>query len=76
MYTLEKPGKLTNSKKDQDLHLKHQLQLLAEEDVGDRGLVLWWGGKQLTWRWKSKCLVNKCLLGQAETMGHRDISDL
>ena len=76
MYTLEKPGKLTNSKKDQDLHLQQQLQLMAEKDVGDRGLVLWWGGKKLTWRWKSKCLVNKCLLGQAETVGHRDISDL
>ena len=21
--------------------------------------------------WKSKCLVNKCLLGQPETVGHR-----
>ena len=21
------------------------------------------GERQLTWRWKSKCLVNKCLLG-------------
>ena len=51
MYTLEKPGKLTNSKKDQDLHLQQQLQLMGEEDVGDRGLVLWWGEKQLTWRW-------------------------
>ena len=30
------------------------------------------GGKQFTWRWKSKWLVNQCLLGPAETMGHRE----
>ena len=25
--------------------------------------------RQLTWRWKSKCLVNKCLLGHSGTRG-------
>ena len=72
MYTLEKPGKLEKKK----ITLNTSFSYLAEEDVGDRGLVLWLGGKQLTWRWKSKCLVKKCLLGQAEPMGCRDISDL
>ena len=30
------------------------------------------GGRQFTWRWKSKCLVNKCLLGHSETMRPRE----
>ena len=33
------------------------------------GMGLWFerlrrAAKQFTWRWKSKCLVNKCLLGR------------
>ena len=32
--------------------------------------------RQSTWIWKSKCLVDKCLLGHAETVGHReDLTD-
>ena len=29
------------------------------------------GGRQFTWRWPNKCLVNKCFLRHAETVGHR-----
>ena len=32
-----------------------------------RGLGLEKEGRQLTWKWKSKCLVNKCFLGHMET---------
>ena len=38
------------------------------------GMVVWgFRGeeKQFIWRWKSKGLINKCLLGPAETMRHR-----
>ena len=45
-------------------HLKYHLQLKTEEDVGGSGLGCQRGGMQFTWRWKSKCLENKCLLGQ------------
>ena len=34
------------------------------------------GGRQFIWRQKHTSLVNKCLLGQAEIMGHREDSDL
>ena len=44
----------------------YHLQLKTKEDVGG-GLGLQRGGRQFTWRWKSKCLLNKCLLGQSET---------
>lgn len=39
-----------------------------KEDIGGSGLGFQRGRKQFTWRWKSKCWANKCLLGQAETM--------
>ena len=32
--------------------------------------------RQFTWRWKSKCLVNKCLLGQAESMDSSETEDV
>ena len=44
-------------------HLKHHLQLKTKEAVEGRRLGLQWGGRKFTWRWSSKCLVNKCLLG-------------
>ena len=47
----------------QNPHLKHHLQLTTKEDVSGSGLGLQTGGRQLTWRWKSKCFVHKCLLG-------------
>ena len=53
-------------------HLKHHLQLKTKKDVGSNGLGPQRGGRQLTWRWKSECLVNKHLLGPAETVGHRE----
>ena len=43
---------------------------------GDRGLGLQTGGRQFTWRWQSKCLLNKRLLDHAETAGCRLDSDL
>ena len=52
--------------KGRNPHLKYHLQLKAKEDVGVRGLGHQRGGRQLTWRWKSKCLVDKCLLGQRQ----------
>lgn len=30
---------------------------------GVSGVGLHRAGRQFTWRWKSKCLANKCLLG-------------
>ena len=48
-------------------HLKYHLQLKTKEDVGGSGLELQGGGRQFTWRWKSKCL-----LGLAEKVGHRE----
>ena len=53
-------------------HLKYHFQLKTKEDVGISGLWPQKGGKQLTWRWKSKCFVNKCFLGHEETVGHRE----
>lgn len=47
------------------------LQLKAKKDVEDSSLGLQRGGKQFSGRCKSKSLANKCLLGQAEKMGHR-----
>ena len=52
-------------------HLNYHLQLKTKEDVGGSGLGLQRAGRQFMWRWKSKCLINKCLLGCSETMGHR-----
>lgn len=39
-------------------------------EVG-RSLGLQREGKQLTEKWKSKCLINKCFLGQSVKMGQR-----
>lgn len=47
------------------LCLKDHLQLKTKEDVGGSGLGLQRGGRR-----KNQCLVNQCLLGRAETMGH------
>ena len=47
----------------QNPHLKHHLQLKTKEDVGGSSLGLLRRGRQFTWRWKSKCLVNRCSLG-------------
>ena len=44
-------------------HLKYHLQLKTKEDVGGGALTLQRGGRQFTRSRKSKCLVNKCLLG-------------
>ena len=45
------------------LYFKYHLQWKPKEDVGNRNLGLQRGGKQLTWRWKNKYLISKCLLG-------------
>ena len=44
-------------------HLTHHLLLKTKEAVEGRGLGLQMGGRKFTWRWSSKCLVNKRLLG-------------
>ena len=69
------PGKLSNLPKWLKPHLKYYLQLKTKEDVGGSGLRIQRGGRQFTWRWKSKYWVNKCLLGPAETVGYRVGSD-
>ena len=55
----------------------HHLQLkIKKKDVRSSGLGLQRGGRKFTGRWESKCLVNECLLCQAEKMGYRVDSDL
>ena len=51
----------------QNPHFKHHLQQKTKEDVGGSDLGFQRGGRQFTWRWKIKRLVNICLLGSAET---------
>ena len=63
----ERPGKMYNSPKWLKPSPKYCLQLKRKEDVGDRGMIR---GRQFTWKYKSKCLVNEYLLSCAETMGH------
>ena len=38
------------------------------------GVELQMEGRQLTWNWKNQCVVNKCLLGQAERVGQRNFN--
>ena len=64
-------GKLSNSTKWLEPSLKYYLQLKTKDGVGGRGMGLGKGERQFAQRWKRKCLVNKCLLGHAETMEHR-----
>ena len=52
------------------LTLNTILAFNTKEDVGDPDLWLF------IWWWKSRCLVNKCLLGYAVTMGNWVTSDL
>ena len=47
-------------------HLTYHLWLEAKQDVVGSGSGLQRGGKQFTWIWKSKCLINKCLVGYVE----------
>ena len=54
------------------LYLKYCLQLKRKEDVVSNTLELQRGVRLLTWRWKSKCLINKCLMGPAETQWDTD----
>ena len=49
-------------------HLKCPLQLKTKEDIGGISLVPQRAGKQFTRRWKSRCLINKCLLCHTETI--------
>lgn len=46
------------------------------EEKGVCGLGLGRWGRQVTLRWKRKCLVSKCLLAHEYTMGHRVDSTL
>ena len=48
---------------------KYHLQLKTKEDVEGGSLGLHRGGRQFTWKWRNKCLVNRCLLDQMEKMG-------
>ena len=52
------------------LHLKYHLQLKAKGDVivGALGPQRW-GRQMVEKRWKSKWLINKCVLGHVETIG-------
>ena len=52
-------------------YLKYHLQPKTKEDVGGSCLVLQMGKKEIHMEMKSNCLVNKCLLGPADTMGQR-----
>lgn len=54
----------------------YQLQVKTKEDVGGSSLGLQMGGRQCTWRYKSKCLVNKCLLGHIEKRHREEFSKL
>ena len=56
-------------------HLKYHLQLETKENVEGSGLELQRGERQFTWRWKSKCLVSKCLPCFAKTMRHGEDFD-
>ena len=58
---------------DWNPHLEYHVQLKKKEDVGSRDLGLPRGKRQSK---KSKCLINKCLLSQAETMGQRNFNEL
>ena len=51
------------NKKGRNPLLKFYLQLKTKEDVGG---VVWGaeGGRQFTWSWENRYLVNECLLGQ------------
>lgn len=62
------PGKLRNTPNCRYQHLKYHLQLKPKGEVGDRGLGPQ-RGRQFTWRWKSRCLVNKCVLGPCRDNG-------
>ena len=61
---------------DQSTNLKYHLWLKTKNDFASSGLECQGGGRQFTWRRKIKWLVNKCLLGHAETLGHRVDYDL
>ena len=52
-------------------HFKYHLQLKTE----GRGLRFQRGGRQFTWSWKNKHLVNKCLPCLAKTMRHGEDFD-
>ena len=62
------PGELSNLPKRLKPSPLYHFQLKTKEDVGGSGLRLQGGVRQLTWKLKSKCLVNKCLLGLTEKM--------
>ena len=66
MYLWERPGRLSNSPNGRSHHLTYHLQLKTK-DVRGSGLGIHRKMK------KSKCLLNKCLLCCAETMGQRGV---
>ena len=68
------PGEMSNLPNGQNPHLKYCLQVKTKEDAVGRDLGLQTGKRQYTWRWKSRCLVNKCFLGHVESMGPRVVS--
>ena len=57
------PRELCNLQSGRNSHLEEHIQLKTKDCVGVSGLGLQRGRRQLIWRWKSKCLVNTCLLG-------------
>lgn len=63
MYMWEIQGNWVTHRNGPSSHLKYHLQPKTKEAVGGSGLGLQKGGTWFTWRWKSWCLVNKCLLG-------------
>ena len=65
------PGKQTLSN-DQSPYLKYHFSLETKEDAQCSCLGLQRRERKFPQRWKSRCLVNKCLLGHSETMGHRE----
>ena len=60
MYTWERTKKTESLTKMAETFSLNNISAKDKEDVGSGGLGLQKRGKQFTWRWKSKCLVNKC----------------
>jgi len=68
MYTLERPSCVT-LQNGQNTHFKHHLQLKRKQDVGNSGLGIQEVRRLFIWRRKSKCVINKCLLGPGRNHG-------
>ena len=57
VHIRETQENLVTCQESQNPDLEHHLQLKTTENAGQSGLRLQRERRQLTWRWKSKCLV-------------------